>query len=120
MLVAESCTHHPIGEDIGRVKLPRWLTQLVGGKLDFAHVQGKDFPEDLTSFRLVIHCGACTFNRRGMLSRIERARRQGVPITNYGLAIAYSFGVFERALGPFPGALERYRSSRAAGKGGGR
>lgn len=113
VLVAEACTHHPIGEDIGRVKIPRWMTQFVGGKLEFTHVQGKDFPEDLTPYRLVVHCGACTFNRRGMLSRIERARRQAVPITNYGLAIAYSLGIFERALGPFPAALDRYRISRA-------
>ncbi|HEY3447210.1 MAG TPA: [FeFe] hydrogenase H-cluster maturation GTPase HydF [Myxococcales bacterium] len=120
VLVAEACTHHPIGEDIGRVKIPRWLTQFVGGKLEFEHVQGKDFPEDLTPFRLVIHCGACTFNRRGMLSRIERARRQRVPITNYGLAIAYSLGIFERALGPFPAALERFRAAAGAGKAGAR
>ncbi|MGC4113194.1 MAG: [FeFe] hydrogenase H-cluster maturation GTPase HydF [Myxococcales bacterium] len=113
VLVAEACSHHPIGEDIGRVKIPRWLTQFVGGKLEFTHVQGKDFPEDLTPFKLVVHCGGCTFNRRGMLSRIERARRQRVPITNYGLAIAYSLGIFERALGPFPAALDRFKAARA-------
>jgi len=110
VLVAEACTHHSVEDDIGRVKIPRLLTQHVGGELQFAHAQGQDFPQDLTPYRLVIHCGACTFNRRGMLSRIERARRQGVPITNYGLAIAYSLGIFERALGPFPAALERFRA----------
>jgi [FeFe] hydrogenase H-cluster maturation GTPase HydF len=113
ILVAEACSHHPIGEDIGRVKIPRWLTQYVGGKLEFEHVQGKDFPDDLSPYKLVIHCGGCTFNRRAMLQRIERCRRAGVPITNYGLVIAYSLGIFERALGPFPAAREVYRVERA-------
>ncbi len=109
VLVAEACSHHPIGEDIGRVKIPRWLTQYVGGKLEFVHVQGHDFPEDLSPYRLVIHCGSCTQNRREMLNRILRCRRAGVPVTNYGLVIAYSLGIFERALSPFPAVLEQYR-----------
>jgi [FeFe] hydrogenase H-cluster maturation GTPase HydF len=111
VLVAEACSHHPIGEDIGRVKIPRWLEQYVGGKLDFIHVQGHDFPEDVSPYRLVIHCGSCTQNRREMLNRILRCRRAGVPITNYGLVIAYSLGIFERALSPFPGALAAYRDA---------
>jgi [FeFe] hydrogenase H-cluster maturation GTPase HydF len=110
ILVAEACSHHPIGEDIGRVKIPRWLTQYVGGKLEFHHVQGHDYPEDLSPYSLVIHCGACMWNRREMLSRIMRCRQMGKPITNYGLVIAYSLGIFERALQPFPAALEMYRS----------
>ena len=113
VLVAEACTHHPIGEDIGRVKIPRWLTQYVGAKLDFSHVQGRDFPADLAPFRLVVHCGNCVGNRREMMSRIHRCRVAGVPITNYGLTIAYSLGIFERALGPFPAALEALRAARA-------
>lgn len=113
VLIAEHCSHHPIGEDIGRVKIPRWLTQYVGGKIDFTHVQGHDFPEDVTPYRLVIHCGACTANRREMLSRILKCRQAGVPITNYGLAISYSLGIFERALEPFPAALEVYRKTAA-------
>lgn len=112
ILVAEHCSHHPIGEDIGRVKIPRWLTQYVGGKLEFEHVQGHDFPDDLSPYKLVIHCGACTANRRAMLSRIMQCRQAGVPITNYGLAIAYSLGIFERALEPFPAAREIYRKNR--------
>ncbi len=116
VLIAEACTHHPIGEDIGRVKIPRWLTQYVGGKLDFVHYQGHDFPEDLTTFKLVIHCGACTMNRREMSNRIRKCNELGVPITNYGLAIAYSLGIFERALEPFPAALEVYRAGREAMK----
>jgi biotin synthase len=106
VLVAEACSHHPIGEDIGRVKIPRWLTQYVGGKLQFEHVQGHDLPADLTPYKLVIHCGACMWNRREMLSRILRCQQAGVPITNYGLTIAYSLGIFERALEPFPAALD--------------
>lgn len=97
VLVTESCTHHPIGEDIGRVKIPRWLQNYVGGELHFTHVQGHDFPEDLSPYQLVIQCGGCMTNRRAILSKIMRCREQHVPITNYGLIIAYSLGIFERA-----------------------
>src|SRR5664280_484149 len=126
VLIAEACTHHPIGEDIGRVKIPRWLTQYAGCKLDFATVQGHDFPEDLSPYALVVHCGNCMGNRREMLSRILRCRQAGVPITNYGLAIAYSLGIFERALaepaedlGAGHRAATRREAARAAGQGGG-
>jgi len=112
VLVAESCTHHPIGDDIGRVKIPNWLQQRVGGKLEFTTHQGQDFPPDVSQFRLVIHCGACMTNRRAVLNRVARCRDAGVPITNYGLTIAYVLGIFERALEPFPAALEAYRATR--------
>lgn len=112
VLVAESCTHHPIGEDIGRVKIPRWLRQYVGGELDFTHVAGHDFPPDLADYKLVIHCGACMTNRREVLSRLLQCQELGVPVTNYGLTIAYSLGIFERALAPFPAALELYRNTQ--------
>lgn len=105
VLVAEACTHHPIGDDIGRVKIPRWLTQRVGGALHFEHVQGRDFPDDLSGYDLVIHCGACMWNRQSMQARIRRCQAAGVPITNYGLIIASSLGVLKRALGPFPEVL---------------
>jgi [FeFe] hydrogenase H-cluster maturation GTPase HydF len=111
VLIAETCTHHPIEEDIGRVKIPKWLTEYVGGELHFTTVQGQDFPEDLSPYKLVIHCGACMWNRRMMLNRILQCRRAGVPITNYGLVIAYSLGVFERALKPFPAALDAYKNN---------
>jgi len=111
VLIAEACTHHPIGEDIGSVKIPRWLTQYVGGKLQIDNMRGRDFPSNISEYKLIIHCGACMWNRREMLSRIMKARQAGVPITNYGLTIAYSLGIFERALQPFPSALEIYKSS---------
>jgi [FeFe] hydrogenase H-cluster maturation GTPase HydF len=113
VLIAEACSHHPIGEDIGRVKIPRWLTQYVGGKVEFDHRSGHDFPTDLSPYKLVIHCGACMWNRKEMLSRILRCREAGVPITNYGLVIAYSLGIFERALEPFPSVFEAYLQARA-------
>ncbi|HOX36960.1 MAG TPA: [FeFe] hydrogenase H-cluster maturation GTPase HydF [Candidatus Brocadiia bacterium] len=117
VLIAEACSHHPIAEDIGRVKIPRWLRQYVGGELDFQTVQGHDFPADLSGYKLIVHCGACMWNRREMLSRMLRCRQAGVPITNYGLVIAFSLGIFERALEPFPAALEEYRlACEARGK----
>ena len=112
ILVAEHCSHHPIGEDIGRVKIPRWLIRYTGGKLRFDHVQGHDFPDDVSPYNLVVHCGACTANRRAMLTRIMRCCRAGVPITNYGLTIAFSLGILERVLEPFPAALEIYRARK--------
>jgi len=112
VLVAESCTHHPVQEDIGRVKIPRWLQKYVGGELEFTTVKGRDFPQDLSPYKLVIHCGACMWNRQEMLTRIAECHRQGVPITNYGLVIAYSLGILERALEPFPEALAAYKEAR--------
>jgi [FeFe] hydrogenase H-cluster maturation GTPase HydF len=112
--IAEACSHHPIGEDIGRVKIPRWLGQYIGGSLDIEQVQGRDFIPDPKAFKLVIHCGSCMLNRREVLSRIFACNKAGVPITNYGMAIAYSLGIFERALQPFPSALDAYRQAVAA------
>lgn len=111
--VAEACSHHPIGEDIGRVKIPRWLSQYVGGALTVDQVQGRDFLPNPKDYKLVIHCGSCMLNRREVLSRIFHCNRAGVPITNYGIAIAYSLGIFERALQPFPAALDAYREAAA-------
>jgi hypothetical protein len=112
VLVAESCTHHPIQDDIGRVKIPGWLEKYVGGALEFTTVKGRDLPEDLSPYKLVVHCGACMWNRQEMLSRIQECHRQGVPITNYGLVIAYALGILERALEPFPEALAAYKDAR--------
>jgi len=112
--MAEACSHHPIGEDIGRVKIPRWLGQYIGGALKVDQLQGRDFVSDPKDYKLVIHCGSCMLNRREVLSRIFACNRAGVPITNYGMAIAYSLGIFERALQPFPAALDAYRQAVAA------
>lgn len=98
ILIAEACTHTPQHEDIGRVKLPRLLRKRFGETLQIDIVSGSDYPEDLTPYDLVIHCGACMFNRKHVLSRIERARQQGVPITNYGVILAALTGILNRVV----------------------
>jgi [FeFe] hydrogenase H-cluster maturation GTPase HydF len=102
VLIAEGCTHHRQADDIGKVKIPRWLRQAVGGELDFEWVSGGTFPPDLNKFKLIVHCGACMLNRREMLYRLAMAREAGVPIVNYGLLIAQIHGILHRALAPFP------------------
>ena len=109
VMIAESCTHHPVTDDIGTVKIPRWLNQYVGGKIEFDFWRGHDFPENLDDYKLIIHCAACLWNRQEMLWRIATAKKAGVPITNYGLAIAYTLGIFERALKPFRSTYELYK-----------
>ena len=96
VLIAEACTHTPQHEDIGRVKLPRLLHKRFGETLQIDIVSGADYPDDLTPYDLVIHCGACMFNRKHVLNRIERARQQGVAITNYGVVLAALTGILER------------------------
>ena len=96
VLIAEACTHAPLEEDIGRVKIPRLLRQKAGEGLTVKVVSGPDFPEDLSPYDLIIHCGACMFNRRYVLSRIHRAQAQGIPITNYGIAIAKLTGILDK------------------------
>lgn len=101
ILIAEACTHHPISEDIGTVKIPRLLHKALGDGITIDHAQGKDFPENLADYDLVIHCGGCMLNRRTMLSRIQACTQAGVPLTNYGLVLAYFSGIAPRALKPF-------------------
>jgi [FeFe] hydrogenase H-cluster maturation GTPase HydF len=101
ILVLESCAHHPIGEDIGRVKIPRWLRQYTGVELEFVHMQGHDFPNDISYYSLIVHCGSCMLNKREVISRILRCREAGVPITIYGIAISYALGLIDRATAPF-------------------
>lgn len=96
ILIAEACTHTPQNEDIGRVKLPRLLRKRFGEELQIDIVGGAEYPDDLTPYDLVIHCGACMFNRRHVLSRVERARKQGVAITNYGVILAALGGILDR------------------------
>ena len=96
VLIAEACTHAPLAEDIGRDKIPRMLRQRVGQGLTVDIVAGKDFPNDVTSYDLVIHCGGCMFNSRFMQSRVEQCRRQGTPMTNYGITIAHLKGILDK------------------------
>lgn len=96
ILIAEACSHTPQNEDIGRVKLPRLLRKKFGEGLTIDIVGGADYPDDLTPYDLVIHCGACMFNRKHVLSRVERARQQGVAITNYGVILAALTGILDR------------------------
>ena len=108
VLIAEACSHHALADDIGRVKIPRWLRQYAGGNLEIEVRAGKDFPEDLSLYALIVQCGGCTVTRKQILVRQYRAARQGVPMTNYGMAISVSQGVIERALECFPAALDAY------------
>jgi len=106
ILIAEACTHHRVEDDIGTVKIPRWLRQVVGGPLDFKWVSGHELPADIKDYKLIIHCGACMINRKEMLHRLMMAQQAGVPMVNYGVLIAYVLGILKRALAPFPQALE--------------
>lgn len=112
VLVSESCSHHALEDDIGRVKLPRWLTKHVGGDLAVDVCSGRDFPANAGDYRLVLHCGGCMLSRREMLSRLQKFRGAGVPVTNYGVAISALHGVAERVLAPFPAALAAFRESK--------
>ena len=100
VLIAECCTHAPLQEDIGRVKLPRMLRKRFGETLTVDHVSGTDFPKDLSSYDLIIQCGACMFNRRYVLSRIDRAKAQKIPMTNYGVTIAHLTGILDKIVLP--------------------
>ncbi|MEE9912813.1 MAG: [FeFe] hydrogenase H-cluster maturation GTPase HydF [Deltaproteobacteria bacterium] len=105
VLIAEACSHHALEDDIGRVKIPRWLRQYVGGDLQIDTVCGRDYPDHLKDYQLIFHCGACMINRREMLTRLRKAQEAGVPVTNYGVAISFLQGVIQRSLAPFPSAL---------------
>ncbi len=96
VLIAEACTHAPLTEDIGRVKIPAMLRKRIGTGLTIDFVSGTDFPEDLHAYQLIIHCGACMFNRKYVLNRISAARSQSIPMTNYGVAIAYLTGILDK------------------------
>ncbi|MBP7216256.1 MAG: [FeFe] hydrogenase H-cluster maturation GTPase HydF [Candidatus Omnitrophica bacterium] len=105
ILIAESCTHHVQPEDIGRTKIPTWLLNYTHKELHYEVTAGGDFPEDIRRFKLIIACGGCMVNRREILHRIEKAQRSGVPITNYGILMAYLSGILERILEPFQSGL---------------
>lgn len=100
VLIAEACSHNVNCDDIGRVKIPRWLSQFTGKNLDYQHAAGHDYPEDLENFKLIVHCGGCMLNQQSMGRRILEAKRRGVAITNYGVTISKLQGVMERCLEP--------------------
>ncbi len=112
VLIAESCTHHPLEDDIGRVKIPRWLNHYVGGNLEIDTFPGYDYPEQMKKYKLVVHCGGCTLNRREMLKRQELAADFGVPMTNYGVLISFLKSVFPRALEPFPEIYALFKTKK--------
>jgi len=113
VLIAEACTHHRQADDIGKVQIPRWLRQLAGGDINFHFSSGPEFPSDLASYDLVIHCGGCMINRQEMLSRGQRAQAAGVPMVNYGVFLSYVHGVIERVLKPFPAAYLAYTEDQS-------
>jgi [FeFe] hydrogenase H-cluster maturation GTPase HydF len=102
ILIAEGCTHHRQCEDIGTVKIPRLIRKTLGIEPDFHFASGSDFPEDLTNYRLVIHCGGCTLNEREMHSRLRACAENGVPVTNYGILLAHLNSILERSIALFP------------------
>lgn len=113
VLIAEACTHHVTEDDIGTIKIPRWLNELAGGGLKYDFMHGGDFAEgDLSKYKLIILCGGCMVNRREVLSRINVSTASGVPVINYGVLISYVTGVFPRALEPFPEVLETINMGR--------
>ena len=97
VLICESCTHHAIEDDIGKVKIPKLIKQKTGKEIIFEHVSSHDFPKNINDYALIIHCGGCMTNRREILSRISKSKEKNVPITNYGIAISYCIGILERA-----------------------
>lgn len=116
VLIAESCTHHPLEDDIARVKIPRWLEAYVGGKLQIETRPGCSYPDDLEKYKLVVHCGGCTLTRREMLNRQKTPQSLGIPMTNFGVLISFMKGVFPRALSPFPDLYKKYSSPRGEKK----
>ncbi len=102
VLIAESCTHHPLEDDIARVKIPRWLDAYVGGELKIDTIPGHGYPDNINDYKLVVHCGACTLNRKEMLYRQSIPEQANIPMTNFGVLISYLKGVFPRALKLFP------------------
>ena len=102
VLISEGCTHHRQCNDIGTVKLPGWIDSYTGKKLEYEFTSGREFPDDPSEYALVVHCGACMLTEREMRSRIQRSCAAGVPITNYGIAIAQIHGILKRSLSPFP------------------
>ena len=105
VLISEGCTHHRQCGDIGTEKLPKWIREYTNKQLEFSFTSGGEFPDDLSEYALVVHCGGCMLNEREMKSRVRRCIDSGTPITNYGIAIAQIHGILRRSLEPFPEIL---------------
>ena len=106
VLIVEGCTHHRQADDIGKVKIPRWIRQIAGGDIEFQWASGTYFPKEIEAFDAIVHCGGCMLNKQEMMYRVNLAKQLNVAITNYGMLIAHVQGILERALRPFPAATE--------------
>ena len=109
ILISEGCTHHRQCDDIGSVKMPRWIGEYTGKQLNFEYSSGTEFPEDLSKYKMIVHCGGCMLNEREMKCRLAHANDEGIPITNYGILIAYMKGILARSLKAFPQIAENLR-----------
>jgi [FeFe] hydrogenase H-cluster maturation GTPase HydF len=107
ILISEGCTHHRQCNDIGTVKIPQWIRDFTKAEPEFSFTSGGEFPEDLSEYSLIVHCGGCMLNDKEMKYRLQRAKEQGVPIVNYGVAIAHMHGILKRSLEVFPEISER-------------
>jgi predicted GTPase len=112
ILIAEACTHHAQADDIGKVKIPRWLRLHTKKNLDFEVSSGSDFPDDLSKYKLIVHCGGCMITRHVMQTRIKQAALMDIPIINYGVLISYMHGAIPRALMPFTEAVSEWNHLR--------
>lgn len=112
VLVAEACTHRRQQDDIGTVKIPNWVHSKISPEIEFEHVAGREFPDNLEEYRVILHCGSCMLNRKEVLSRLDEAEEAGVPVINYGIGIAWLHGILDRALKPFPEALKLWQQDQ--------
>ncbi|MGM0498926.1 MAG: [FeFe] hydrogenase H-cluster maturation GTPase HydF [Bacillota bacterium] len=112
VLVAEACTHRRQQDDIGTVKIPNWVHNKISPEIEFEHVSGREFPENLKDYDVILHCGSCMLNRKEVLSRLKEAENVGVPVINYGIGIAWLHGILDRALKPFPEALKLWQQDQ--------
>ena len=116
ILISEGCTHHRQCGDIGTVKIPKWIREYTGKELLFETTSGTEFPADLSPYKMVVHCGGCMLNEREMQIRLERSKGQKVPMTNYGILIAYTHGILKRSVEIFPEIAELFRRESFTGK----
>lgn len=112
VLIAESCTHRRQKDDIGTVKIPNWMREKISPEIEFDHTAGREFPKDLEKYSLILQCGSCMLNRKELLSRLKEAKKAGIPVVNYGMAIAWLHGILDRALKPFPKALAYWQEDQ--------